>query len=583
MAASRQISATKLMFIVLTFSSGTSMALFVPALLLVQQAGMDLRVGVVPFAIAALVVQYLLFRALVNRVVQMSIALRLLEENSPVAELEASPADVLWPMVTTINALIRERTDLRTMRGHLVEQISAAAAQEERNRLARDLHDSIKQQVFSMSISAAAAHAHLETNPLAARAALLDVKQSAQEAMVEMRALLQQLSPAPLEKSGLIQALREQCEALAYRSGAVVDTQFGDLPADDRLPPGTQEALFRIAQEALSNIARHARARRVELELSSVEPEALILRIRDDGQGFDPDSAPAGMGLNNIRSRAASIGASCEVLSEPGAGTTLSIHVPFIEPEAQEEKMYAEYETQAKPVISLLMRAAVGAVAFLVSLSMLAWRVLQRGVDPQDTLLVLIFAGLIVALVASAPFAGWSWVQARQQMSTLLLRSGRSGPLYYRLRRHVHFASLVLSLGAAWFLPILAIALETSDWLRVVIGAFFLGLGLWNYKRMGDVYRVELALMLPARRIEELRLRAQEVRSGWFTTIFLVVIVFLTNVLGGDGFHLPPQDPDHWMDIAFITMALLLLANQVVMSIAYRRYLAEASTGTERV
>ena len=158
MAASRQISATKLMFIVLTFSSGTSMALFVPALLLVQQAGMDLRVGVVPFAIAALVVQYLLFRALVNRVVQMSIALRLLEENSPVAELEASPADVLWPMVTTINALIRERTDLRTMRGHLVEQISAAAAQEERNRLARDLHDSIKQQVFSMSISAAAAH-----------------------------------------------------------------------------------------------------------------------------------------------------------------------------------------------------------------------------------------------------------------------------------------------------------------------------------------------------------------------------------------------------------------------------------------
>lgn len=583
MAASRQISAPKLMFIVLMFSSGTSTALFVPALLLVQQAGLDLRAAVVPFAIATLIVQYLLFRALVNRLVQMSIALRLLEENSLVAELEVSPADVLWPMVATINALIRERADLRTMRGHLVEQISAAAAQEERNRLARDLHDSIKQQVFSMSISAAAAHAHLETNPLAAREALLDVKQSAQEAMVEMRALLQQLSPAPLEKSGLIQALREQCEALAYRSGAVVETQFGDLPADDRLPPGTQEALFRIAQEALSNIARHARARRVALELSSVEPEALILRIRDDGQGFDPESASTGMGLSNIRSRAGSISASCEVLSEPGAGTTLSIHVPFIEPEAQEEKMYAEYEVQAKPVISLLMRAAVGGAAFITAFSMLIWRVLDRGVETQDTVLVLIMVLFIAASVVSLPFAGWSWMQARQKMSALLLSAGRNSPVSYKVRRYVHFAYLVLCLAAAWFLPILSIGLGVNEWLRVAIGVGFLGLALWNYKRMSDVYRVELGLMRPARRIEELKTRNQEVRSGWFTTIFLVVIVFFTNVIGNDGFQVPPLEPDHWMDIAFITLALLLLANQILMSTVYRRYLEEASTGTESV
>ena len=107
---------------------------------------------------------------------------------------------------------------------------SEEAVQAERNRLARDLHDSVKQQLFSISISAAAVRERLEKDPAGALAALADVQQSAQAAMVEIDALLHQLSPAPLATIRLIEALREQCEALGYRTGATVTTTFGTLP-----------------------------------------------------------------------------------------------------------------------------------------------------------------------------------------------------------------------------------------------------------------------------------------------------------------------------------------------------------------
>lgn len=148
--------------------------------------------------------------------------------------------------------------------------------QAERNRLARDLHDSVKQQLFSISISAAAVRERLEKDPAGAVAALADVQQSAQAAMVEIDALLHQLSPAPLATIGLIEALREQCEALGYRTGAAVTTTFGTLPPTDRLPTGTQEAIFRMAQEALSNVARHARANEVQVQLELVADENLL-------------------------------------------------------------------------------------------------------------------------------------------------------------------------------------------------------------------------------------------------------------------------------------------------------------------
>jgi signal transduction histidine kinase len=193
------------------------------------------------------------------------------------------------------------------------------------------LHDSIKQQIFTVNVSAAAAQARWESDPAGARAALQDVRTSAHEAMVEMKAMLQHLRPAPLETVGLVEALRKQCEALQYRTGAQVTTGFADLPENDRLPIGTQEAVFRIAQEALANIARHARAQNVQVRLQAdAENESMWLKIHDDGQGFNTTAVDEGMGMANIRARAREIDGRLDLLSVPGEGTSLAIRIPLL-------------------------------------------------------------------------------------------------------------------------------------------------------------------------------------------------------------------------------------------------------------
>lgn len=212
----------------------------------------------------------------------------------------------------------------------LFRQIGEAAAQEERNRLARDLHDSIKQQLFSINISAAAAQERWERDPDGARAMLADVRRSAKEAMVEMQALLHQLRPEALgSMKGVIEALREQCEALGYRSGAQVTVELGEEIPDDRLPPGAQEALFRIAQEALANVARHSRAQHVRVGLGRGQDEWAVLEVEDDGQGFGPEVEASGMGLRNLRERAESLQGVLKIESVPGTGTTVTVWIPL--------------------------------------------------------------------------------------------------------------------------------------------------------------------------------------------------------------------------------------------------------------
>lgn len=212
------------------------------------------------------------------------------------------------------------------------------AAQQERNRLARELHDSIKQQLFSIQMSASAVQARWEDDPQGARSALEDVLGSARAALAEMNALLQQLSPAPLERVGLAQALKDQCEALSLRTGAEVTCSVDDLPAEDWLPVGAFEALFRITQEALSNIARHARAKTVSLKLSTDSSKGLlVLSINDDGQGFDPANYTPGSGLEGMRARLEALGGDFNIQTAPGRGVKLLAAVPFRPPEAAAE------------------------------------------------------------------------------------------------------------------------------------------------------------------------------------------------------------------------------------------------------
>ena len=121
-----------------------------------------------------------------------------------------------------------------------------------------------------------------------------------------MQALLQQLRSAPLENTSLMEAVQTQAQALEYRSGAHVTVEIADLPVRDRFPIHMQETLFRIVQESLANIARHARAKNVRYTQTQDE-KTLTVVISDDGQGFDTQAVRKGMGLANIHERARSL------------------------------------------------------------------------------------------------------------------------------------------------------------------------------------------------------------------------------------------------------------------------------------
>jgi len=318
--------------------------------------------------------------------------------------------------------------DSESLRQRWVRQLSEAAAQQERNRLARDLHDSIKQQIFSINVAAATAQTRWESDPEGARRAIADVRGSAREAMAEMEAMLQHLRPAPLENVGLIEALRKQCEALQHRAGATVTAEFSELPDNEILPPGAQEAIFRIAQEGLNNIARHARAKNVRLRLyqqNEGKTPAIWLTLQDDGAGYDTAESYSGMGLSNIKLRVAEIGGTVQIESAPSQGTSLTAHIPLDAPELDELERQAKGNLAAGLVIIFLMGLVnlaspyyMGLVVFFLPAALLIlprfWREARflekiRGMKnaPLKRALTLALFGCLRGFIFVAAFAFW--------------------------------------------------------------------------------------------------------------------------------------------------------------------------------
>lgn len=214
------------------------------------------------------------------------------------------------------------------LRTQYEEQIARAARREERERLARDLHDAVKQQLFVINTAAATAQQRYQTDTDGTRAAIDQVRTSAREATVEMEAMLAQLQTPPLSNAGLLDALQKQCDALRFRTGATVTFTADPLPPEWAQPPGAAEALLRVAQEALSNIARHARAWKVDVRLG-VAGGRCTLTIHDNGTGFDPDVMAMGIGRRSMRTRAEEVGGDFELWSRPGKGTTITVTVPY--------------------------------------------------------------------------------------------------------------------------------------------------------------------------------------------------------------------------------------------------------------
>ena len=198
---------------------------------------------------------------------------------------------------------------------------------EERQRLARELHDAVTQTLFSASLIGDAMPTLWRRDPERGERALEDLRLLTRGALAEMRSLLFELRPAALVEAPLPELLRHLGDAVTGRTRLPIAVEARDIPP---LPPDVQMAFYRIAQESLNNISRHAEASRVELRVTADPPGRVRMRVRDDGRGFEPESGSrAGhFGLETMRERATAIGANLAVRSRPGEGTDVTVTWP---------------------------------------------------------------------------------------------------------------------------------------------------------------------------------------------------------------------------------------------------------------
>lgn len=234
--------------------------------------------------------------------------------------LEPSETDITFLTTVTNHAAIA------VVHARLLAQTQQEAALQERQRLARELHDSVTQSLYSMTLFAEAGLRLAEAGDLEhVKGYLSRLGETAQQSLKEMRLLVYELRPSALEQEGLVGALQQRLQTVEQRAGILTQLQVEgawDLP-------GVQEAdLYRIVVEALNNTLKYAQATTVTVRLCS-RAEALEVEIADDGQGFDPDSVDrkGGMGLFSIRERVERLGGTLMIHSATGQGTRIHVHI----------------------------------------------------------------------------------------------------------------------------------------------------------------------------------------------------------------------------------------------------------------
>lgn len=203
-----------------------------------------------------------------------------------------------------------------------IEQLSTSR---ERNRLARELHDTLAHSLSALSVQLEAVSALWEVDPAAARKMLTQADETTRTGLTEARRALQALRAAPLEESGLALALRDAARAAAKRGDLSLDLDVPELATV--LSPAVEQGVYRIAQEALENVVRHARASQLSVKLACTVAD-LELSIRDDGLGFLPDTHKGDshrFGLRGMQERAAILGATLQINSQPGQGAHICL------------------------------------------------------------------------------------------------------------------------------------------------------------------------------------------------------------------------------------------------------------------
>ncbi|MFJ6867238.1 GAF domain-containing sensor histidine kinase [Streptomyces termitum] len=223
--------------------------------------------------------------------------------------------------------ILAQHAAIALTNARLYERSRELTIAEERSRLAHELHDAVSQKLFSLRLTAQAAAALVDRDPARAKGELQQVAYLAAEAADELRAAVVELRPAALDEDGLVHTLRTQIQVLDRAHAARV---VFDSPGVRALPAAQEEAVLRVAQEALHNALRHSGAGLVTVTLAR-HGQGARLTVADDGRGFDPGrvhSAGRHLGLVSMRDRAAGVGGALTVTSAPGEGTTIDMEVP---------------------------------------------------------------------------------------------------------------------------------------------------------------------------------------------------------------------------------------------------------------
>ncbi|MEW2050348.1 GAF domain-containing sensor histidine kinase [Streptomyces sp. NBC_00377] len=224
-------------------------------------------------------------------------------------------------------SILAQHAAIALTNARLYERSRELTIAEERSRLAHELHDAVSQKLFSLRLTAQAAAALVDRDPARAKDELQQVAALAAEAADELRAAVVELRPAALDEDGLVATLRTHIQVLDRAHTARVTFTGQGVRA---LPAAQEEALLRVAQEALHNALRHSGAQRVEVTLGRRGPDT-FLRVTDDGGGFDPTTvrrAGRHLGLVSMRDRASGVGGRLTVRSAPGEGTTIEMEAP---------------------------------------------------------------------------------------------------------------------------------------------------------------------------------------------------------------------------------------------------------------
>ncbi|NGO79920.1 GAF domain-containing sensor histidine kinase [Streptomyces sp. YC504] len=223
--------------------------------------------------------------------------------------------------------ILAQHAAIALTNARLYERSRELTIAEERTRLAHELHDAVSQKLFSLRLTAQAAAKLIDRDPVRAKGELQQVAALAAEAADELRAAVTELRPAALDEDGLVATLRTHIQVLDRAHAPQVTFRCEGVRA---LPASQEEAMLRVAQEALHNALRHSGAARVDVVLEK-RGQGAVLRITDDGQGFEPrETRRAGrhLGLVSMRDRASGVGGRLTVESAPGKGTTIEMEVP---------------------------------------------------------------------------------------------------------------------------------------------------------------------------------------------------------------------------------------------------------------